>query len=106
MCIRDRVYFWLNSPDLAVERVQNRVMAGGHTIPENVIRRRYWSGIYNLFNIYMPLSDRWLLINNSDTPSSLIAEGQGPREIKIYNSRDYQTLKNLSQTPLQVPDQA
>jgi len=99
------VYFWLNSPDLAVERVKNRVMAGGHTIPENVIRRRYWSGINNLFNIYMPLSDRWLLINNSDTPSSLIAEGQGPREIKIYNVDDYQRLKSLSQTPLQEPDQ-
>jgi len=37
------VYFWLNSPDLAVERVRNRVIAGGHSIPENVIRRRYWS---------------------------------------------------------------
>lgn len=99
------VYFWLNSPDLAVERVKNRVMAGGHTIPENVIRRRYWSGINNLFNIYMPLSDRLLLINNSDTPSSLIAEGKGPGEIKIYNTRDYQILRSLSQNPLQGPDQ-
>jgi predicted ABC-type ATPase len=94
------VYFWLKSPDLAVKRVQSRVMAGGHTIPENVIRRRYWSGIQNLFNIYIPLSDRWLLINNSDTPSSLIAEGHGHREIKIFNPEDYQTLKKLSQNPL------
>lgn len=92
------VYFWLNSPDLAVERVQNRIIAGGHSIPENVIRRRYWSGMRNLFNIYMPLSDRWLLINNSETPSSLIAEGSGLKEIKIYNSRDYKQLKTLSQT--------
>jgi predicted ABC-type ATPase len=94
------VYFWLNSPDLAVERVQNRIIAGGHSIPENVIRRRYWSGMRNLFNIYMPLSDRWLLINNSETPSSLIAEGSGLKEIKIYNSRDYKQLKTLSQTLL------
>lgn len=94
------VYFWLNSPDLAVERVQNRIIAGGHSIPENVIRRRYWSGMRNLFNIYIPLSDRWLLINNSETPSSLIAEGSGLKEIKIYNSRDYKQLKTLSQTLL------
>jgi predicted ABC-type ATPase len=94
------VYFWLNSPDLAVERVQNRVIAGGHSIPENVIRRRYWSGMRNLFNIYMPLSDRWLLINNSETPSSLIAEGSGLKETKIYNGRDYEQLKTLSQTLL------
>jgi len=94
------VYFWLNSPDLAVERVQNRVIAGGHSIPENVIRRRYWSGMRNLFNIYIPLSDRWLLINNSETPSSLIAEGSGQKETKIYNREDYEQLKTLSQTLL------
>jgi len=94
------VYFWLHSPDLAVERVQNRIIAGGHSIPENVIRRRYWSGMRNLFNIYIPLSDRWLLINNSDTPSSLIAEGSGMKETKIYNKRDYEKLKKLSQTLL------
>jgi predicted ABC-type ATPase len=94
------VYFWLNSPDLAVERVQNRVIAGGHSIPENVIRRRYWSGMRNLFNIYIPLSDRWLLINNSDTPSSLIAEGNGVKETKIYSPEDYEKLKKLSQNLL------
>jgi len=94
------VYFWLNSPDLAVERVQNRVIAGGHSIPENVIRRRYWSGMRNLFNIYMPLSDRWLLINNSETPSSLIAEGSGLKETKIYSKEDFENLKTLSQTLL------
>lgn len=95
------VYFWLNSPDLAVERVRNRVIAGGHSIPENVIRRRYWSGIHNLFNIYIPLSDRWLMINNSDTPSSLIAEGSGTKETKIYCPESYEQLKNLSQNHLQ-----
>lgn len=36
------VYFWLNSPELAVERVKNRVISGGHSIPEDVIHRRYW----------------------------------------------------------------
>ena len=96
------VYFWLNDPDLAVDRVKNRVIAGGHSIPENVIRRRYWSGIRNLFHIYIPLSDRWLLINNSDTPSSLIAEGSGLKETKIYNQEDYEKLKSLSQNLLRL----
>ena len=94
------IYFWLNHPDLAVERVKNRVMAGGHNIPENVIRRRYWSGIQNLFHLYMPLADRWLLINNSDVPSTLIAEGSGLKETKVYHKEDYQQLKTLSQNPL------
>ena len=33
------LYFWLNSPELAVERVRARVEAGGHNIPEETIRR-------------------------------------------------------------------
>lgn len=39
------VYFWLSSPELALERVINRVKAGGHNIPEEVIYRRYGSGM-------------------------------------------------------------
>ncbi|WP_226163575.1 AAA family ATPase [Hymenobacter terricola] len=35
------LFFWLNSPDLAVERVAARVREGGHNIPEPTIRRRY-----------------------------------------------------------------
>ena len=34
------LYFWLNSPELAIARVKARVATGGHTIPEEPIRRR------------------------------------------------------------------
>ena len=46
------LYFWLNSPELAVERVRARVAAGGHNIPEETIRRRYMAGLHYFFNIY------------------------------------------------------
>ena len=42
------VYFWLNSPQLAKERVASRVRNGGHNIPAAVIERRYCLGILNL----------------------------------------------------------
>ncbi|HEX8463383.1 MAG TPA: AAA family ATPase, partial [Abditibacterium sp.] len=38
------IYVWLESSDLAVNRVAKRVRAGGHNIPEDVIRRRYERG--------------------------------------------------------------
>lgn len=41
------LYFWLNSQELAIERVKERVREGGHNIPEQVIRRRYNKGIKN-----------------------------------------------------------
>lgn len=46
------VYFWLENADQAVERVARRVRQGGHNIPEEVIGRRYESGIRNLMNLF------------------------------------------------------
>ncbi|MCR5760117.1 MAG: zeta toxin family protein [Bacteroidales bacterium] len=69
------LYFWLNSPELAIQRVRNRVMTGGHNIPENVIRRRYEMGLRYFFETYAPICDRWLLADNSTSPFRVVAEG-------------------------------
>lgn len=58
-------FFWLPSADMAVERVANRVASGGHSIPEDVIRRRYERGLDNFFNAYLPVADSWLMVNNT-----------------------------------------
>ncbi|RAJ19240.1 putative ABC-type ATPase [Pedobacter cryoconitis] len=68
------LYFWLSSPNLTVERVARRVSNGGHHIPANVIARRYYRGIYNLYNLYMPLCDEWTIINNMDLVPEVIAK--------------------------------
>ncbi len=68
------LYFWLSSPDLAVARVAARVAAGGHNIKEETIRRRYSVGLHYLFRDFMPICDRWMLIDNSDAPFSIVAE--------------------------------
>lgn len=99
------VYFWLRGPEIALSRVQNRVTAGGHNIPENVVRRRYWAGLENLFTLYMPLCDRWLFINNSDTPSTLIAEGTRDKVGRIFNQEDYDKLRTEWQNHRPGPDE-
>lgn len=69
------LYFWLNSPDLAVERVKARVAAGGHNIKEETIRRRYNLGLHYLLRKFMPLCDKWILADNSNVSFSIVAEG-------------------------------
>jgi len=59
------VYFYLSCPDLAVLRVQERVAAGGHDIPEDTIRRRYRRSLKNLRELYLPLADAWEIYDNS-----------------------------------------
>ena len=69
------LFFWLNSADLAVERVAARVREGGHNIPEPVIRRRYEGGLQQCFGAYRTAVDDWLLFDNSDGVAELIAQG-------------------------------
>ena len=86
------VYLWLSSPELAAERVKNRVLAGGHNIPEEVIYRRYNAGILNLSKMFIPVCDFWLIIDNSNPPFQVIAEGSRSNTIKIMNQTIYNQI--------------
>jgi len=66
-------FFWLPSADMAVERVAKRVAAGGHSIPEDVVRRRYERGLDNFFNAYSLAANTWVLVDNSSPPGRPIA---------------------------------
>lgn len=69
------IFLYLTSPELAVERVQRRVAEGGHNIPHDIIRRRYWRGLHNLLHLYTPLADEWAVYNNSGPMPDPIAAG-------------------------------
>jgi len=91
------LYFWLNSPDLAVERVRARVEAGGHNIPEETIRRRYNTGIYYFFSLYAPISERWILADNSQIPFRVIAEGSKDEVINIKDEDTYKIVLSIAE---------
>ena len=87
------LYFWLKSPEQAMERVAERVSKGGHNIPQDIIVRRYFEGIDNLFQIYMPIVDTWILVNNSETPRSIVASGGNNQDLIIRNSVLFNQIK-------------
>ena len=88
------LYFWLETPELAIDRVKMRVAAGGHNIAEDVIRRRYKSGIKNLFNLYLPICDYWMIVNNSQAPFAIIAKGGKEYAEVIYDLPTFQKLQH------------
>jgi len=88
------LFFWLNTPDLAVERVKNRVASGGHNVTETTIRRRYDAGIYNLFQLYMPICDYWMITDNSLSPMEIIAKGFKDGKKEVFNSLIYNKLES------------
>ena len=65
------LFFWLSSPEVAIERVAKRVSEGGHNIPTETIRRRYWLGLQNFFNLFIPIVDGWSFYDNINLPLEL-----------------------------------
>ncbi len=88
------VYFWLNSTTIAKERVQARVAAGGHNISEDVIERRYYTGLKYLFERYTSLCDRWVLADNSKIPFTVVAEGTAALTF-IKDNEKYSKIQNI-----------
>jgi predicted ABC-type ATPase len=78
------VFFWLRTPELALQRIAERVQAGGHDIPSITARRRYVSGISNLFKIYAPEVDYWMIHDNSESPREAVARGGKALPTTIY----------------------
>ena len=87
------IYFWLKSPELAMQRVAERVAHGGHNIPQDVIVRRYSAGISNLFNLFVNEVDSWMIYDNSDNDREEIAVG-AKEIIDIINSVKFETIKS------------
>ena len=55
------VYLRVNSPDVVIARVRQRVLEGGHDVPEDVIRRRFHASLYNFEHIYRDLVDEVII---------------------------------------------
>ena len=88
------LFFWLNTPELAMMRVAERVANGGHNIPEEIIRRRYVAGISNLFNLFAKEVDSWVIFDNSENPRKQIASGGKNAETMIDEEMLYSMMQN------------
>ncbi len=89
------IFFWLQSPELAIERVRRRVESGGHNIPEDVIRRRYTRGVKNLFKLYMPLCDNWVIYDNSKGNSQVVAGCELEQKPIIYQPKIWNQIRGI-----------
>jgi predicted ABC-type ATPase len=90
------IFLWLQSAELAVSRVKERIKTGGHSVPEVTIRRRYIAGLKNFFNLYSPLADSWQLYDNSITGScSLIASEDTHQRLIVKDQKIWQQLKGI-----------
>ena len=92
------VYLWLRDPEIAVRRVAARVEAGGHDVAPDVIRRRYYTGLEYFFDLYSPVCDKWMLVDNSETDFRIIAEGSA-KGTTVRDLPTYHLIKETHDSP-------
>lgn len=66
------IFLRLHNSEEAIARVRQRVLQGGHHIPDDVVSRRFEQGLKNLVQIYQPLVNAWAVYDNSGDVPQLI----------------------------------
>ena len=75
-------FLWIPDPELAIARIKDRVAEGGHSVPDQDVRRRFVRSLHNFFKLYEPMVDSWILFDNSkEKPVSIAESKSGRREI-------------------------
>jgi predicted ABC-type ATPase len=87
------VYLWLPSVEAALNRVARRVRQGGHDVPASVVIRRYWAGLANMHDLYLPLADLAFIYDNSDEGRALIAERTPEDSLVVHDARRWALIK-------------
>ena len=88
-------FLWVSTPDLAIARIRDRVADGGHHVPSQDVRRRFFRGAHNFLNFYRPLLDSWMLLDNSSVIPKLIAKEVG-ENMTIINENLFTTISKIA----------
>jgi predicted ABC-type ATPase len=84
-------FLWVDTVDVALARVKERVLKGGHDVPQSVLRRRFVRSIRNFLLDYRPLADSWYLFDNTRTKPQIIAIGKDNR-VRVMKPDTYSVL--------------
>ena len=91
------IFLWLRSSDLAMRRVRERVLMGGHDVPDYIIRRRYAKGVSNFFSLYAPLADTWVVYDNSVLGAvPRVARGRGVKTDKVFDATLWRQIEEIA----------
>jgi len=90
------IYLWVPSPEYSIVRVARRVSQGGHHIPDEVIRRRYLSGLWNMRHLYLPLAHDAFVYDNRDRAMRLIAQRTAGSAMIILDEEIWARIEELT----------
>ncbi len=91
------IFLYVEDPDLCLDRIEERIRAGGHHVPEKDVRRRFDRSVYNFWNRYKTLSNQWILLYNGGKRPELVASGE-PDSTEVLDNDRYQSFQSIVKT--------
>lgn len=91
------LYLWVPSPEYSIRRVAHRVTQGGHSIPDDVIYRRYQSGMWNMRHLYLPLAHDATIYDNRDSGLRLVARREAPQSLQVFDQEIWSKIEEDTQ---------
>ena len=91
------IFLLLPAPEEAIRRVEFRVRQGGHDVPEEVIRRRFASGLENFKAIYRRCVDDWTLYDNAGRVPTVLERGKNEEAVKKVSEQKQDEPEGLDQ---------
>ena len=88
-------FLWVTNSNLAIGRIKERVLEGGHNVPANDVRRRFRRSINNFFNLYELIVDSWMLFDNSKTKPILIAVKSNKQQEEILDKEKFAIIQDM-----------
>ncbi len=88
-------FLWIPDADFSKKRIRERVEHGGHNIPDDAIYRRYPRIMHNLVNIYIPLCDKVVCYDNSESMPVPVFE-QDSKNLHIFIQNIYDKILRWS----------
>jgi predicted ABC-type ATPase len=91
-------FLWLPTVDLALERVRDRVLSGGHFVPEETVRRRFARGLSNFLHRYQQSVDSYLIFDSSAPSPRLVALRVEDLPLMVLDSETFDRIKAEART--------
>lgn len=90
------VYVFVEDVNICIQRIENRVKLGGHFVPTEDVKRRFYRSRENFWNTYKNMADEWAMYLNSIEGEKRIALGSN-NTYDIENEEVFnQFIKELS----------
>lgn len=78
------IYSFVETPEICINRIKARVLNGGHNIPDEDVKRRFYRSKSNFWSKYKNIVDEWAIFFNGESKFIQVAKSDN-KDIEILS---------------------